>query len=249
MNSFLRWLASFFGASKPAEMPAAPVDPVTPVRSDPAWLALARAELGTKEGPGEANNPVVLRYYADAGHPEINADSVAWCAAFTGAMLERAGYPCSKQLNARSYLTWGKEVKKPYPGCIAVFSRGDPRGWEGHVGFYLGKEGERIQIIAGNQGDAVSIGYEPSSRLLGYREPVTASNSRSIKAATTGMIAAGVTSTTILQSQTDLFGIANTLKEIGVSMPVVALAGQLLTILVFCVIVHARYSDLAEKGR
>src|SRR5262245_47545073 len=76
----------------------------TRLACDPPWLVLARGELGTKEAPGEANNPVVLRYYADAGHPEINSESIAWCPAFTGAMLERSGYPGSKSLMARSYL-------------------------------------------------------------------------------------------------------------------------------------------------
>ena len=180
IQSVFGWL---FGkpTARPSDLP-----PEVPGKREPVWLTLARGELGTKEAPGDANNPIVLRYYADAGHPEINADSVAWCAAFAGAVLERSGYPCSKQLNARSYLTWGKAVNKPYPGCVAVFSRGDVRGWEGHVGFYIGEDEKGIQLLAGNQGDAVSIAYQPKSRLLGYREPVKAGNSRTIKAATGG---------------------------------------------------------------
>jgi len=233
---------------KPAPRPVdLPID--VPGKREPAWLTLARGELGVKEAPGAANNPTVLRYYADAGHPEINADSTAWCAAFVGAMLERCGTPCSKQLNARSYLTWGKPVTKPYPGCIAVFSRGDPRGWEGHVGIFLEEKNGEILVLGGNQGDAVTIDGQSKSRLLGYREPVSAGNSRTVRASTAGLITAGLTSTTILQSQTDLFGIANTMKEMGVSMPILSLAGQMMTIGLFCVIVWARYSDMAEKGR
>ena len=57
----------------------------------PPWLDQAWADLGVREGAGNANDPRVLAYYRDAGHPEIKADSVAWCAAFVGAMLERSG--------------------------------------------------------------------------------------------------------------------------------------------------------------
>lgn len=250
MKGILGAIAALFSwlrgkpAVRPVDLPA-----VVPGDREPAWLTLARGDIGIKEAPGAANNPTVLKYYADAGHPEINADSTAWCAAFVGAMLERCGTPGSKQLNARSYLTWGKEVKKPYPGCVAVFSRGDPRSWEGHVGFFIEERGGEVIILGGNQGDKVSIDGQPKSRLLGYREPVKASNSRTVRAATAGLATAGLTSTTILQSQTDLFGIANTLKELGVSMPVLSLVGQMLTIALFCVVVWARYSDLAEKGR
>ena len=42
------------------------------------WLDLAEAEKGTKEGAGDRDNPVVLAYYADAGHPELEHDEVAW---------------------------------------------------------------------------------------------------------------------------------------------------------------------------
>jgi uncharacterized protein (TIGR02594 family) len=246
MDLIQRFLAWLFG--KPA-LRTPDLPPEVPGKREPAWLALARDELGTKEAPGAANNPTVLRYYADAGHPEINADSVAWCAAAVGSWLERSGYPCSKQLNARSYLTWGKAVNKPYPGCIAVFSRGDVRSWEGHVGFYIGEDEKGIQVLGGNQGDAVSVAYQPRSRLLGYREPVRASNSRTVKAATGGIVAAGLGSTTILQSQSDLFGIANTLKELGVSMPIVSIGAQVFTILLFCVVIYARYNDLSDRGR
>src|SRR6476646_1130208 len=51
----------------------------------PRWLELAWADLGVAEGPGDANNPTVVRYYADTGHPEVRADEVAWCAAFVRA--------------------------------------------------------------------------------------------------------------------------------------------------------------------
>ncbi len=138
---------------------------------EPDYLTLARADLGTKEVAGKGSNPKVLAYYADAGHPEIRDDSVAWCAAYVGACLKRAGYPNTGSLAARSYLTYGTALKKPEPGCIVVMSRGDPSSWEGHVGFYVGETATHVKVLGGNQSDAVNIQSFPKTRVLGYRRP------------------------------------------------------------------------------
>ena len=244
-------LAAIFGR---APTPVEPPKPEEPVKGDPTWLKLARAELGTKEAPGEANNPAVLAYYRDAGHPEINADSVAWCAAFAGAMLERAGVPCSKQLNARSYLTWGKEVKKPYPGCVAVFSRGDPRGWEGHVGFYIGEDTKGLQILGGNQGDAVSIAHQAKSRLLGYREPVTAMNSRTLRASAAGtvgdaMMLGAISGKGVVEALPDALALGEGVKSLAAYWPWFAVVGITISILARAAVIYARVNDLEIKGR
>jgi uncharacterized protein (TIGR02594 family) len=251
----LKWLqdllAAIFGR---APAPVEPPKPEEPVRGEPEWLKRARAELGTKEEPGAANNPAVLAYYRDAGHPEINADSVAWCAAFTGAMLERSGYPCSKQLNARSYLTWGKEVSKPSPGCVAVFSRGDPRGWEGHVAFYVGETATTVKVLGGNQGDAVTIAEYPKSRLLGYRVPVTAGNSRTLRASAAGvagdaMTIAAVSGKGIVDALPDALALGEGVKSLAAYWPWFALIGISISILARAAVIYARVSDLSLKGR
>ena len=51
---------------------------------------LAKSEVGTMEW-AEGSNPKVVAYYRDAGFPEVKDDAVAWCAAFVGAMIKRAG--------------------------------------------------------------------------------------------------------------------------------------------------------------
>jgi uncharacterized protein (TIGR02594 family) len=115
-----------------------------------------------------------VAYYADAGHPEIHDDEVAWCAAFVGAMLKRAGYPGSGSLAARSYLNYGRKIDKPEPGCIVVFWRGSPTSWEGHVAFYVRDDGSHIRVLGGNQGNAVTEASYPRKQVLGYRMPVPA---------------------------------------------------------------------------
>jgi uncharacterized protein (TIGR02594 family) len=138
--------------------------------SQPHWLEQAWGELGVLETAGSGNNARVLAYYADVGHGTIRADSVAWCAAFLGATLERAGVASTRSLLARSYLRWGVALDEPRLGAIAVFTRGDDPA-AGHVGFWIGETGSDIILLGGNQSDAVSVAPMSRARLLGYRWP------------------------------------------------------------------------------
>jgi uncharacterized protein (TIGR02594 family) len=136
----------------------------------PRWLDFAWADLGVAEIAGARDNTRVVRYYADVGHPEVSNDEVAWCAAFLGACLERAGIGSTRSLLARSYLDWGAPAHEPRYGAIAVLNRGsDPT--LGHVGFLVGETEADIILLGGNQGDAVSVQAFPRSRLLGLRWP------------------------------------------------------------------------------
>ena len=134
--------------------------------------AIAKTLIGTVEGPGPANNPVVIKMYADVGHDWVEHDSVAWCAAFVGACLERAGLRSTRKLTARSYLDWGVPVDlaDAQEGDVVVFSRGDPSGWQGHVGFFVRLVGpSTIEVLGGNQSDAVNVKRYSAGKLLGVR--------------------------------------------------------------------------------
>jgi len=249
--NLIQWLIdllkAIFGWRSSAPKPEKSAD--EPVSGEPKWMRLARSEIGTKEVIGPEHNPAVIAYFRDAGFPEINDDETAWCAGFTNAMLQRAGYAGSKSLAARSFLTWGKPVDKPYPGCVAIFSRGDPRSWTGHVGFYVGESGGNIQVLGGNQSNQVSIAPQAKSRLLGYRKPSTAMNSRTVQSAALGIVSAGATGTAILDSQTQIMGIIGVLKDLGTSLPQLMLLTSALSIAAFGAIIWARYDDNKEKGR
>lgn len=136
----------------------------------PNWYQLALGERGVKEAPGAADDPVVQAYYKDAGHPEVRHDSVPWCAAFVGAMLKRAGLKPTGELNARSYLTWGKKLNSPKQGCVVIFSRGGS-AWQGHVTFFDHWQGDKLVCLGGNQSDRVCFASYPKSRALAYRWP------------------------------------------------------------------------------
>lgn len=137
------------------------------------WLKQAWREFGQAERAGAKDNPRIVALFRDAGHPDVVRDEVAWCAAFCGACLERAGLRATRSLMARSYLKWGEALAEPRVGAIAVFSRGS-NPTEGHVGFWLGETEDSIVLLGGNQSNAVSVARYPKARLLGLRWPVSA---------------------------------------------------------------------------
>lgn len=131
---------------------------------------IARSYIGTTEGPGPADNPIIMEMYASVGHDWVEHDRVAWCAAFVGHCLERAGIRSTRKLTARSYLDWGVpvDVADAQQGDIGVIPRGSSR-WQGHVFFIDRIEGQWVWGLGGNQDDAVNVKRYPVAKLLGVR--------------------------------------------------------------------------------
>lgn len=131
---------------------------------------IAQTYIGTTEGLGPENNPVIMEMYASVGHDWVEHDAVAWCAAFVGHCLESAGIRSTRRLTARSYLDWGVpvEISAAQPGDIGVIPRGSS-SWQGHVFFIDRIEGPWVWGLGGNQSDAVNVKRYPVSKLLGLR--------------------------------------------------------------------------------
>lgn len=138
------------------------------------WMPFALAEIGTKEIPGNGNNPRVLGYLAtttlDISAAERAADETAWCSAFANWCVEKSGFEGTDKAAANSWLNWGKKTEIPRRGCIAVFKRTGGN----HVGFYVSETADQIEVLGGNQNDAVNIGPRAKADLLGYRIPLNA---------------------------------------------------------------------------
>lgn len=130
---------------------------------------LAQKEIGTVEW-ANGDNPKVVAYFKDSGNAGVTDDATAWCAAFVGAMLARSGVKGTGKLNARSYLEWGQPVerKDAKPGDVVIFKRGNS-SWQGHVAFFVKDKGALIEVLGGNQSDAVNVKGYQSSQLLGIR--------------------------------------------------------------------------------
>lgn len=155
---------------------------------------IAEREIGTMEW-ADGSNPKVVAYFKDAGHPDVKDDSTAWCAAFVGAVLSRAGQSGTGKLTARSYLDWGRPVDRSEarPGDIVVLKRGGS-SWQGHVGFFVRDNGSTITILGGNQSNAVNRrSYNVSDgQLLGIRRSKLEVSERSNPAQSTTVQASAV---------------------------------------------------------
>lgn len=136
----------------------------------PGWLAQAWEEFGQREIGGARHNDRIVAFFRELGYDDIHRDEVAWCAAFLGASLERAGVRSTRSLMARSYAEWGEPLKNARLGAVAVLSRGrDPS--LGHVGFLLGWTDKRLWLLGGNQADEVGVAAFDRARLVALRWP------------------------------------------------------------------------------
>ena len=139
----------------------------------PKWIFFAINELGTKETPGDGDNPDVLKYLesVDTLSKELaEQDETPWCSSFVNWCVEQAGQKGTEKANARSWLDWGKRSPIPSAGDVVVLWRGSPDSWKGHVGFFINNEGdEDIRVLGGNQHDEVNISTFKRSRVLDFR--------------------------------------------------------------------------------
>jgi uncharacterized protein (TIGR02594 family) len=141
------------------------------------WLDEARRHIGLKELPGLANNPTILHWGSRLGVKVLGipytSDSTAWCGLFTAWCVHHAGItPPAIAIRAKAWATWGDALSttatRPPLGCVAVFGRDGG----GHVGFVesVNTDGS-LNILGGNQGDAVNVRRFARARLLDLRWP------------------------------------------------------------------------------
>jgi uncharacterized protein (TIGR02594 family) len=134
-------------------------------------IAVARAEmnLGVAEIRGPQNNPRIVMYHQTTeGRPA--GDETPWCSSFVNYCVEQAGL---RGTNSRWALSWheqgwGRDVASdPQEGDIAVFRRSGPGGSGGHVGFFVGGDEHRVEVLGGNQENRVCILSYPRDGRVG----------------------------------------------------------------------------------
>jgi uncharacterized protein (TIGR02594 family) len=136
--------------------------------TDLSWMKIAAKYIGLHEGTSLKANPAVVKFFKEAGHPEIKNDhTTPWCAAFVGAVLQEAGLPHTGSLLALSYAKYGQKLDKPIVGCIAT----KKRVGGGHVFFVMSFDDKYIYGLGGNQNDQVSIERFPRSVIYSYCWP------------------------------------------------------------------------------
>lgn len=144
------------------------------------WLRLAFAELWpapVREVIGGQHNPRIIQYH-ERTTLKATEDEVAWCSAFACWCMEQAGTHSTRSARARSWLAWGIAAEYAEVGAIVVLRRaGVTAGPEvmdapGHVGFVVSLAApSSVDVLGGNQGNAVSIARYPLDQVLGFRLP------------------------------------------------------------------------------
>ncbi|UEP32260.1 MULTISPECIES: TIGR02594 family protein [Burkholderia] len=133
-------------------------------------MSVALAELGIRRFPPGSINPRIVEYN---NHTNLVGydDKISWCSSFVNWCMTHAGIRGTGSALARSWLEWGRPLKRPVYGCIAILTRDDPASWKGHVGFYLRHDDEHVHLFGGNQLDEVRELAYPLSEVIGYRWP------------------------------------------------------------------------------
>lgn len=134
-----------------------------------------------REQPGAVDHPFVQWAFSlCAGYGLDEPDETPWCSAWLNAVCWLLRRPRSKSAAARSWLAVARGVglaDAQIGEDIIVLSRGlgpqpgpETLAAPGHVGLYAGRdEAGRVLVLAGNQGQGVSVAAFPVTRILGIR--------------------------------------------------------------------------------
>jgi uncharacterized protein (TIGR02594 family) len=125
-----------------------------------------------REVDGPKSNPKILAVYKcvdGLGNPEMLDDSkVSWCSCFVNYCIQRAGGKGTRSALARSWLQWGVESAGDV-GDVVILRRGTS-SWQGHVGFVFEQGKLTVKVLAGNQGNNVTVKTFFKAMVLGYRK-------------------------------------------------------------------------------
>ncbi len=142
-------------------------------------LAVARTYLGLEEIAGREHNPAIVAMLREVA-PWATSDEIPWCSAFAFEVCLRLGLPRPEKdaARARSWLSVGTRIDlhDAKPGNdVVVFRRGNSHAGPevldapGHVAFFVSLLPGQVEVLGGNQGDAVTIGRFLQADVLGAR--------------------------------------------------------------------------------
>lgn len=134
---------------------------------------LAQRYAGIGELAGALQHPLIQWWHSLCGLGYDQPDETPWCSSFVNGICWELRLPRSKSPAARSWLTVGTaiDLMAARPGHdIVVLKRGSNPA-AGHVGFYAGLNNvaRTVELLAGNQGNRVSIAPFPIDHILSVR--------------------------------------------------------------------------------
>lgn len=141
---------------------------------DPAWLTLARSDIGEKETLGPNDSLYIRKMLAKLGAKWLLGQP--WCGGAVASWMQPCGVQIPKNwFRAKAWLDWGVKLDNPTLGCVVVFER---KGG-GHVGLVVGRDATRnLMVLGGNQSDSVRISRFAPGRAVGYRWPTEYADSK-----------------------------------------------------------------------
>ena len=140
---------------------------VSSISSSAPWMDVAIREIGVSEIPGSKHNPRILEYHSTTG--KFKDDETPWCSSFCNWVMIKSGYKGTGNASAFSWRNWGVKLEKPAYGSIGIINWGDGKG---HVGFVVGKKGNSIVLLGGNQSDKVKFSVFSYSLFESFRVPI-----------------------------------------------------------------------------
>ncbi|MFO1069107.1 MAG: TIGR02594 family protein [Geminicoccaceae bacterium] len=126
-----------------------------PTVADPAWLDVARREIGPQDV--ESGSSPRIEGYFTAAQAGRSTDPVPWSGAFVGWCLSKAGHDGFGPPRAADWLQWGQALAQPELGCVVVLQAAGADADAGHVGFLAGCDGERLLLLGANRSDEVQV--------------------------------------------------------------------------------------------
>jgi uncharacterized protein (TIGR02594 family) len=142
--------------------------PAQNLGSDPPWITVALREYEQARLIAPNSNPRILEYLSSVPGGENLNDKVDWASAFAEWTLNQVGISGPKSLAAKAWVRWGRGVKEPQKGALAIFNFD---GTE-HVGFVLADAGDDLIVLGGNEEQKVQARRYPKSKLITYRMPL-----------------------------------------------------------------------------
>lgn len=144
----------------------------------PHMMVEAVSLYGLKEGPGAADNPIIVGWATENGIKGYVHDQTPWCGLFMAHCAHVAGHPLPQDpLWALNWSRFGISVDAPSFGDVLAFVR--PGG--GHVGMYIGEDDQAYHVLGGNQGDSVGFARIDKTRLRAARRPLYKSVPKQIR--------------------------------------------------------------------
>jgi uncharacterized protein (TIGR02594 family) len=124
-------------------------------------------------------NPVIVEFFR-ATSLKPSGDTTAWCAAYMnyclmtaaiGKTLPSGASPRTRSASALSFKNWGSTTTNPKPGDIVVFKNVKSPG-NGHVGFFLADQGDKVLVLGGNQFEGSPVRHTVNRKAIFKDGPV-----------------------------------------------------------------------------